>query len=278
MRLEAHYGFEAVFCNVAAGWEKSNVENGVRIARKAAFSPIPRVGSWEGLQTHVSARMLEYNMRHRIQGEPRGIWESFLEERAALMPLPASPLEISAPVRAKVRHDQTVAYDGVRYSVPHGHVGMWATLRVSPFKVEVHCRGRLLHTHARARSKGGAQYVLEHYLDAISRKPRSASQALPIAAGQMPPQCREFLAACPSADAQSQLVEVMLLAREAGAERTLRAMDEAMKSGRPTAGLVRLHLELGAAQADAFAVEHQDLRDYDRLIAGIAEEARHGSG
>jgi len=29
IRLEAHYGFEAVFCNVASGWEKSNVENAV---------------------------------------------------------------------------------------------------------------------------------------------------------------------------------------------------------------------------------------------------------
>lgn len=267
-RLEAHYGFEAVFCNIAAGWEKSNVENGVRIVRKAAFTPMPRVESWDELQSHVSARMLEYNARHRIQGEPRGIWESFLEERAALMPLPKSRLEICEPVRAKVRHDQTVAYDGSRYSVPHGYVGMWATLRATPFVVEIHCRGRLLHTHKRALSKGTAQYVLEHYLDAISRKPRSAGQALPIVAGHMPPQCREFLAACPSADAERQLVELMLLAREVGAERVLLAMDDALKCGRPTADLVKLHLEVGGMPSDAFAVEHADLRDYDRLIAG----------
>jgi transposase len=76
MRLEAHYGFNAVFCNRSSGWEKSNVENGVKISRNKAFTPMPRVDSWDGLQKHIGARMLEYNMKHRIEGEPMGIWRA----------------------------------------------------------------------------------------------------------------------------------------------------------------------------------------------------------
>lgn len=277
MRLEAHYGFNAVFCNRSAGWEKSNVENGVKIARRRALTPMPRVESWDGLQKHISARMLEYNMKHRIEGEPTGIWESFQAERAALLPLPASPLEICAPARSKVRHDQTVAYEGVRYSVPHGYVGMWVELRATPFELEAHCRGKLLHTHRRARANDGPQYVLEHYLDALSRKPRAAAQALPIARGQMPPQCRAFLESCPSKDAAGQLVELMLLAREVGAERMLEAMDMAMLAGRPTAGTVKLHLCDGMP-GDPFPVEHAELEAYDRLIAAHGESGGLGDG
>jgi hypothetical protein len=88
----------------------------------------------------------------------------------------------------------------------------------------------------------------------------------------MPPQCRAFLESCPSKDAANQLVELMLLAREVGAERMLGAMDAAMLSGRPTAEIVKLHLGFGRMPADPFTVEHASLAEYDALIA--AEEGK----
>ncbi|WP_242868895.1 IS21 family transposase [Desulfotomaculum copahuensis] len=63
IRLEAHYGFGAVFCNVAAGWEKSNVENAVAIIRRIAFTPMPRMDSYQSLQDHVTNRCLHYAKR-----------------------------------------------------------------------------------------------------------------------------------------------------------------------------------------------------------------------
>jgi len=268
VRLAQHYAFVPEFCNRASGWEKSNAENGVKITRNKAFTPIPRVKDFEELQRHVSEKLLHYNMTHKIEGRPKKIWDMFLEEQASLAPLPLSPFEVDETVHTKVRNDQTVIYEKVRYSVPHGHVGKKVTLRVSPFELKIYCRGELLHAHERQRTGGDDQYVLDHYLESLSRKPRAAGQALPITRGVMPAQCRAFLELCPAADANKQLVDVMLLARDAGAERVLSSLDDAISAGKPTAELVRYYLYGQQMPDDAFEIKHGDLADYDRLIGG----------
>jgi len=265
-RIEQHYAFTAEFCNSEAGWEKSNVENGVKITRKKAFTPIPRAESYENLQKHISASLLKYNMTHKIPGRPRKIWDMFQEERTSLMPLPLSPFEVDETVQAKVYPDQTIRYEKIRYSVPHGYVGKNVTLRVSPFNLKVYCRGKLLYTHERMRTNGPDQYILDHYLEALSRKPRAAGQALPVTKGVMPDQCRAFLKLCPAKDANKQLVDIMLLARDAGEDRILSALDDAIITGKPTAELVRYYLYGQKLPGDAFEIKHSDLADYDMLI------------
>ncbi|MDR2694859.1 MAG: IS21 family transposase [Deltaproteobacteria bacterium] len=267
-RIAQHYAFVPEFCNREAGWEKSNAENGVKITRNEAFTPIPRAEDYRGLQSHVSASLLKYNMGHRIQGRPRKIWDMFMEEQSSLSPLPLSPFEADETWHAKVHHDQTVRHGKVRYSVPHGYVGKNVTLRVSPFEIKVHFRGELLCSHERQGPNGQNQYVLDHYLENLSRKPRAAGQALPIAKGVMPAECRAFLELCPAADKNRQIVDVMLLARDIGADRVLAALGDAVNTGKPTAELVRYYLYGQRAPDDAFAVEHSDLADYDRLING----------
>ena len=266
----------AEFCNRAAGWEKSNVENGVKITRNKAFTPIPRADDYAGLQKHISASLLKYNMAHKIEGRPRKIWDMFMEERAALIALPLSPYEVDETVQTKVKPDQTVRYDKIRYSVPHGHVGKSVTLRVSPFELKVYYRGNLLYAHKRERAGGKDQYILDHYLEAISRKPRAAGQALPIKKGDMPDQCRLFLKLCPAKDAERQLVDIMLLARDTGEERMLSALDDAINTGNPTAELVRYFLYGQQMPADAFTIKHSDLSAYDSLIEEKGDD--DGSG
>jgi len=265
-RFARHYAFVPEFCNRASGWEKSNAENGVKITRNNAFIPIPRVKDYEELQNHVSAKLLQYNMTHKIQGRPRKIWDMFLEERAALMPLPLSPFEVDETVQTKVNPDQTVKYDKVHYSVPYGYAGKHVTLRVSPFELSVYHRGNCLCTHGRVGHGGQDQYILDHYLEILSRKPRAAGQALPIKNGVMPPQCRAFLELCPATDKNSQLVDIMLLARDIDVDRVLSALDDAICTGKPTAELVKYYLYGQQMPADAFEIKHNDLADYDLLI------------
>ena len=272
VKIARHYSFVPEFCNRASGWEKSNAENGVKITRNKAFTPIPHVKDFEDLQNHVSAKLLQYNMTHKIEGSPKKIWDLFLEERSALAPLPLSAFEVDETVGTKVRHDQAVIYNKVRYSVPHGYVGKKVTLRVSPFKLKIYYRGELLYTHDRQREGGDDQFILDHYIEALSRKPRAAGQALPIARGVMPAGCRAFLELCPSPDANRQLVDVMLLAREVGEDRVLAALDDAIIAGKPTAELVRYYLYGQQMPDDAFVIEHCDLADYDRLIRGEGDD------
>jgi transposase len=270
IRFAQHYAFVPEFCNRESGWEKSNAENGVKITRNNAFIPIPRVKDFEELQNHVSAKLLKYNMTHKIQGKPRKIWDMFMEEKASLTPLPLSPFEVDETVQTKVYPDQTVIYDKARYSVPYGYVGKHVTLRVSPFEINIYHRGKCLCTHKRVRPGGQDQYILDHYLEILSRKPRAAGQALPIKKGVMPAECRAFLELCPAADANRQLVEIMLLARDAGEGPVLSALDDAISTGKPTAELVKYYLYGQQMPDDAFVIEHSDLSGYDKLISGEA--------
>jgi hypothetical protein len=212
--------------------------------------------------------MLKYNMTHKIQGRHRKIWDMFMEERTTLAPLPITPFEVDETVHTKVKPDQTVRYDKIRYSVPHGYVGKNVTLRVSPFELKVYCKGELLYVHKRFRTSGSDQYILDHYLEALTRKPRAAGQALPVSKGVMPPQCRAFLELCPAADAKKQLIDVMLLARDVGESRILSALDGAISTGAPTAELVRYFLYSQQMPCDEFEIKHSDLSDYDSLIGG----------
>ena len=268
-RLEAHFGFEAVFCNRAAGWEKSNVENAVDVIRTIAFTPVPRVGSYSELQAHVDANVLLYIKTHKVERHKNSIAADFENERGSLRPLPKAPLDICDTRKARVRPDQTVTHGGVRYSVPHGYVGRDVSLRISPYHVEVFWRGGLLHKHDKINVKGHDQYVLDHYLDALSRKPRAVEQAVPLIRGVMPVQCAEFLRLCPGTDAKRQLVDILLDGRGLGRERTLNAIEAANKTGSPTFQLVQYYLaEQAPKPYDSFEIEHRDLSVYDRLIGG----------
>jgi transposase len=270
-RFAQHYAFVPEFCNRASGWEKSNAENGVKITRNKAFTPIPRVKDFKELQNHINTKLLKYNMTHKIQGRPRKIWDMFLEEQAVLAPLPASPYEADETVQTQVYDDQTVRYDKIHYSVPYGYVGKYVTLCVSPFNLSIYHRSKLLYAHERVRPGGQNQYVLDHYLEIISRKPRAANQALPIKKGIMPPECRTFLELCPTADKNKQLVEIMLLGREVDAQRVLAALSDAINTGKPTAELVKYYLYGQQMPDDAFVIERSDLSGYDELIGGTDE-------
>jgi hypothetical protein len=116
------------------------------------------------------------------------------------------------------------------------------------------------------RSGGPDQYILDHYLDILSRKPRAADQALPIKKGVMPAECRAFLELCPADDANRQLVDIMLLARDVGEKRVFDALDDAIRTGKPTAELVKYYLYGQQMPDDAFVIEHSDLAGYDKLI------------
>jgi transposase len=268
IRLEAHYGFEAVFCNVASGWEKSGVENAVAIVRRIAFTPMPRVDSFEVLQRHVTNRCLHYAQTHTIRGHEHSIRDSLEQERKTLLPLPDVQLDTGFTLTALVHPDLTVHHEGTRYSVPRHLVGKEVTLCFSPFHLTVFHRGREVYKHDRAMKKQDHRYVLEHYLEILDRKPRAIEQALPMKRGIMPEECKEFLRLCREPEAKQQLVEILLLGRQVEQTKLLWAIQQANNTRNPNISLVRLYLELKepGPQRDELEVRHKSLAAYDYLL------------
>ncbi len=274
-KLEAHYSFDSDFCNAYSGWEKGGVENAVAIIRRIAFTPMPCVRNFAELQQHVDACCLEYIETHRIRYRSASIKSMLTEELKCLNPLPLTPLDTAKSIPALVGHDLTVLLEGTRYSVPLDYVGEKVTLKVSPFTVSIWHKGKEIYTHTKAFIKGDHQYITEHYLELLSRKPRALMNAAPLKKGVMPEELKSFLNKCRAKDKEEQLLQIMLLGRTVGPDELLWAVDKANLNGSPTYSLVCFYLGIATAAATevlpCITVEHADLKDYDGLMGGDKE-------
>ena len=85
--LQSHYLFEEKFGRPGKGNDKGKVEGLVGYARRNFMVPIPRVGSWEELNTHLLEQCGKRRER-RLRGQEETIGERFERDRTALLPLP----------------------------------------------------------------------------------------------------------------------------------------------------------------------------------------------
>jgi len=269
--FEAHYGFQAVFMNPEAGFEKGSVENLCGSVKQTAFTPIPRGENLKEIQDEVRRRCLEYRMYHKIKDRPRAILEMSQEERPYLQPLPAKRFEAYESVKAIVGSDLTFRYDTVKYSLPVEYVGKTVTLRVFAYEIEAWCKGGLAYRHTRPFAKDENRYIPEHYLPLLEMRPRAMRNAAPLKRGVLPPELEKFRSKCTAKDKYEQLANILLLARDTDYTALLAAVDRANKTGIPTLAKVKLFLDLekssvNAPVVDPVFVEQQDLDQYDTLL------------
>jgi len=94
LRFCEHYRFEAVFCNVEAGHEKGNVESKVGYHRRNWLVPVPCFESLnEYNQELLKSCDLDANREHYRKDAT--IAELYAADKAALLALPAVPLDVS---------------------------------------------------------------------------------------------------------------------------------------------------------------------------------------
>ncbi|MFI5272753.1 MAG: IS21 family transposase [Ktedonobacterales bacterium] len=142
------YGFEAIFANPAAGWEKGSVENLVGYARRTYLVPIPRAASLEDLNAWLGGRCAEDQQRV-MAGREQPIATALAVEQAVLTPLPAHAVEVGEVREVVVRSTGRVRYATNWYSVPTRYAGRCLTLKADPFQVRLYAGGELVATHAR---------------------------------------------------------------------------------------------------------------------------------
>ena len=265
-----------MFCNNSAGWEKGAVENLVAIVRKIAFTPIPHAKDFLALQDHVTAQCTDYCQSHRLRSRTSSIREMLEVERAHLLPLPGHPLDVAKPIEAYVYPDLTVRCEGVKYSVPYELAGKRVTLKVTPFHVEVYHLGKKVYTHTRSLLKGAHQYIPEHYLDILLRKPRAIPNAAPLKQGVLPEELCHFRRLYRGEDQNEQLVNLLLLARKVAPDKLLWAVNKANATGNPNYELVCFYLDIADEPVkevpNPVSVNKVDLDPYDRWMKGGASD------
>jgi len=92
LRFAEHMGFEAAFCNPAAGNEKGNVENKVGYLRRNYLVPEPKLQSLAVYNRYLLSRCQKDLDRKHYRKE-LCIVELFQTDRKALMPLPRIPFD-----------------------------------------------------------------------------------------------------------------------------------------------------------------------------------------
>ena len=275
--LEAHYAFEAVFANKAAGNEKGGVENLCSLIRQVAFTPMLKGKNLKEIQEQVIGRCLDYIRFHKIRDRQRGIADMLDTERTVLMPLPLKPFSDYAELEATVKSDLTFRFDTTKYSLPQEYIGKVVTLRIFAYRIEAWYRGKLVWSHNRPFIKGEHQYLPEHYLELLERKPRAIPNALPLKYGVLPPELERFRELNKSKDRFEQLANVLLLGRQVDAQLLLQAVEWANRTGTPNLDTVQFYLDAhkvemsSSLQAkpesiDPVVVDKPELNGYDDLL------------
>jgi transposase len=94
LRFSEHYGFEAVFCNVEAGHEKGNVESKVGYHRRNWLVPVPHFERLSDFNQEL-LKICDLDAEREHYRKDATIAELHAADKAALLPFPATPLDVS---------------------------------------------------------------------------------------------------------------------------------------------------------------------------------------
>ena len=131
----AHYGFEFTFCNPYSGHEKGAVENAVGAIRRNLFVPMPSIDNVRAYNKRLLGKCMDRASKdHYEKAEPER--QLFVEDRAALLDLPAKPFRVFKPDTCKTDKYGRACLEGRhRYPLGPEHACERALVELGAFDV-----------------------------------------------------------------------------------------------------------------------------------------------
>jgi transposase len=243
--LQSFYLFADKFGRPAKGNDKGKVEGLVGYARRNFMVPIPRVSSWEELNTRLEAESQKRRLR-RLRGHTETIGERFERDHRAMLPLPAAPYEACEKIAGRVSSLSLVRYRSNDYSVPtqYGHRQVWVKGYVH--QVVIACASEVIARHERSYERETVVFDPLHYLALLEQKTRALDQAAPLAGWQLPDcfrQLRRLLEARLKKHGSREYVQVLRLMETFALPEVTHAIEDALLLGTISFDAVR-HLLL----------------------------------
>lgn len=183
-RFAHYYGFLVSPNRPRTPAHKGKVESGIHFVKRSCLAGL------ECADVQVANLRLQEWVRERAGTREHGTTHQaplalFETERAHLLPLPATPFELTEVRLATVHRDCHVAIDGAYYSAPYIQVGKKLEVYIFERVVQLYSGLELLATHPRARAKGTwrtneAHYPPEKaaYLEKTPRRCRELARAI----------------------------------------------------------------------------------------------------
>jgi transposase len=211
--LQSHYLFADRFGRPGKGNDKGKVEGLVGYARRNFMVPIPRAASF----AELNERLLEFCRRRlndRLRGHDETIGERLVRDRAALLPLPATPYEACEKRAARVSSLSLVRYRGNDYSVPTAYGHREVLVRGYIHEVAISCGAEEIARHPRSYEREDFVFNPLHYLSLLERKIGALDQAAPLVGWALPEEfatLRRLLEARMGKPGKREFVQVLRL-------------------------------------------------------------------
>jgi transposase len=255
--FRSHYRFTAFYCEPgqAGAHEKGGVEGDVGYFRRNYLVPVPEVDSLAELNAAIEEAEKAEDSR-RIGARIRTIGQDFATEAPLLIPLPDEPFETGLLLSPRVDRYSQITVRCCRYSIPVHLVGRQVRVVLRSTELIVYDRQAEVARHPRLTVKGGERLELDHYLEALMRKPGALPGSTVLeqarAAGTFTGAHEALWAAARRAAGEPAatriLIEVLLLHRHMAAADVIAGITAALSVGAHTAEVVAVEARK-AAQA-----------------------------
>ncbi|KJS59948.1 transposase [Streptomyces rubellomurinus] len=260
--------------------EKGGVEGQIGWFCRNHLVPVPDVATLAELNAMID-RWDEEDEASRIRSRPRTIGEYFAAERPLLAPLPDEPFEAGRLFTPRVDRYSQIGIRNNRYSVPVRLIGRTVRVMLHASELVVYDGREEVARHERLIAKGGARLDLDHYLEALVRKPGALPGAPALdqarSAGRFTPVHDAWWAAACKAHGEREgtraLIEVLLLGRHLPHEHLVAGLAAALRSGALTADAVALEARK-AAEADTRTPAEPEPPATDRATVTSLTERR----
>jgi transposase len=243
LRFSEHYRFEAVFCNVEAGHEKGNVESKVGYHRRNWLVPVPRFEKLGAFNQEL-LQTCDRDAEREHYRKDATISALYAADKAALLPLPAVPLDVSKYTTVRTNgFGRFFLGDGLHeYSVSPQYAGSRVLVRITAGEVSAldksyQCivKHRRLYGEFRQQSMQWLPYLTQ-----LSRSPNALKYTgiYPM----LPASLKAYLDRCGRSEKGRILRVVAALTERNGFESALETVDHALKyAATDIDSLINLH-------------------------------------
>lgn len=230
IRFMEHYRFESAFCNVNSGHEKGNVEGKVGYHRRNMLVPVP---SFKSLIEFNKESLLkcEIDSDRNHYRKDTTIEELYTEDKAALIDLPAVPLDVSKYATVKTNgYGRFYLNKGLHeYSVSPKYANSKVRIKITANEIipmDESYRAVVTHERSYGNYKQQSMKWLP-YLTQLSRRPGALKYT---GIYQMLPETiKEYLEKRTKGDKGKVLQVIAKLTEKSGFECAIETVDNALK-------------------------------------------------
>jgi len=163
--MAEHYGTAVIPARVRAPKDKPNAEGTVGIISTWIIAALrnQQFFSLRELNQEIRRKLDEYNNKpfQKKEGCRTSVFLS--EEKAMLLPLPATPYELATWKVATVQYNYCISVDKMHYSVPYEYIKHKVEVRVTRNVIEVFYNNNRICSHPRLYGNPGQYSILEEH-------------------------------------------------------------------------------------------------------------------